>query len=604
MVSEGCEPPGGLSNTAINAIPNREEDADTQLEGLYQEIKEIAKILEREMKDILDWLLERYDAEFKQLFPALTVKVEVGADAVNVVNEKRKRSNPLKEEKVEVDGEDDNYQDLPFLGDLSDSGDDDNYKPPSKKTIKSEKKEPKKRKRRTKKDEISEMLQDMENSDSDNEDIFNLAKVKVEDGEEHCGDSPLKPQNGKSTKVKGSKVGRPKKNKTHQTVGPWERDEDIMIDSQFAFPTEEQVNNKRTYTLECKLCMFKAHSTFAMDEHNIRHARIEDVRKGVFFFCPHCDYASKVRKERKDHIKEVHSKEFLDCPVELCEHGKVSLDMFDKHLYNHHRAFWVDKNMKHENAILGARKFIGEQDLNGPSEPQQCAVCGHQTENAIQLLEHYKRYGDFHSTTCFRCGDKFRNWQEHQDHVLLKHDNIWKWRCGKCKKDIVMFDTVEELNKHLRTHINTYSSNEEVNCEHCGKMIPKKYVRSHNKRFHNILRFHIKCEDCTYSCKTEKSMKSHMERNHNLTACDICGSSFQGTAGVSFHKVRAHNIGGKYPCPMCGKNFNAPGTMRDHMNSHTGEKPYECDHCNQRFSDKSNRRNHIKQAHLGLKIRR
>ncbi|KAK4519651.1 ubiquitin-protein ligase peroxin 12 [Mucor velutinosus] len=52
----------------------------------------------------------------------------------------------------------------------------------------------------------------------------------------------------------------------------------------------------------------------------------------------------------------------------------------------------------------------------------------------------------------------------------------------------------------------------------------------------------------------------------------------------------------KYDCPHCDKRFSRPSSLRTHIYSHTGEKPYTCNHpdCNRTFSVRSNMRRHMK----------
>ncbi|KAI9485476.1 MAG: hypothetical protein EXX96DRAFT_533822 [Benjaminiella poitrasii] len=52
----------------------------------------------------------------------------------------------------------------------------------------------------------------------------------------------------------------------------------------------------------------------------------------------------------------------------------------------------------------------------------------------------------------------------------------------------------------------------------------------------------------------------------------------------------------KYCCPYCQKGFSRPSSLKTHIFSHTGEKPYICNYptCNRSFSVQSNMRRHMK----------
>lgn len=50
-------------------------------------------------------------------------------------------------------------------------------------------------------------------------------------------------------------------------------------------------------------------------------------------------------------------------------------------------------------------------------------------------------------------------------------------------------------------------------------------------------------------------------------------------------------------CPICGKCMKQRVHLRDHMRTHTGEKPYQCPHCDHKATQKSNLKKHIEKIH-------
>ncbi|KAI8646856.1 hypothetical protein BD408DRAFT_379614 [Parasitella parasitica] len=60
--------------------------------------------------------------------------------------------------------------------------------------------------------------------------------------------------------------------------------------------------------------------------------------------------------------------------------------------------------------------------------------------------------------------------------------------------------------------------------------------------------------------------------------------------------VTQSNSTGRYVCPYCKKCFTRPSSLRTHVFSHTGEKPFECPEpsCGKKFSVQSNLRRHLR----------
>ena len=64
-------------------------------------------------------------------------------------------------------------------------------------------------------------------------------------------------------------------------------------------------------------------------------------------------------------------------------------------------------------------------------------------------------------------------------------------------------------------------------------------------------------------------------------------------------KTRVRQSGNeRVPCPTCGKTVSCNATLKDHMRTHTGDRPFVCSECGFAFAQRSNLRMH-KRLHTG-----
>ncbi|VIO99563.1 Uncharacterized protein BM_BM17850 [Brugia malayi] len=98
-----------------------------------------------------------------------------------------------------------------------------------------------------------------------------------------------------------------------------------------------------------------------------------------------------------------------------------------------------------------------------------------------------------------------------------------------------------------------------------------------------------------YICQKEVvNIKEHMmtHTGEKPFSCFICKKDFSRSSYVKGH-MRTHTGEKPYSCPTCKKFFNNFSNMKKHMMTHTGEKPYSCPICKKNFSRSSHVKGHM-----------
>ena len=98
------------------------------------------------------------------------------------------------------------------------------------------------------------------------------------------------------------------------------------------------------------------------------------------------------------------------------------------------------------------------------------------------------------------------------------------------------------------------------------------------------------------------SVNLHITNQHEKIACSMCGEMV-GHSFMPRHIQFKHtaSIDRQWKCTICGKGFAKNQILKDHMNIHTGEKPYMCKFCGIAFASHGNHRMHERTVHLGHK---
>lgn len=135
-------------------------------------------------------------------------------------------------------------------------------------------------------------------------------------------------------------------------------------------------------------------------------------------------------------------------------------------------------------------------------------------------------------------------------------------------------------------------------CEPASLVIyDPKTISIHLKTDHNE-RVYV-CSICGLDFRKRNPYNDHMDEHMAATAegtyeCEVCKESFADSRQFRIHK-KTHTASVKiWPCKACGKKYSSKNLLDEHMNMHTGERPYKCPHCPKDFASKYTLTAHMK----------
>ena len=225
------------------------------------------------------------------------------------------------------------------------------------------------------------------------------------------------------------------------------------------------------------------------------------------------------------------------------------------------------------------------------------------------------------------------------------------------KKSLVLTQKSKKKTKRFHKKVRENQTSKTIVCTSCGQMFEStKTFKDHNRRTHRIykkrnidvktchkkkaivqicvctkcgeefsnsphnklnLQYHMKakhgdpstlltCRHCGKVSTSKVNLNNHELLHSDPTIpCHECGKLFHTQKNLSRHILSLHTDSSELPvrCTLCSKGFIDSSVLKDHMNVHSGLKPYKCKHCCNVYQNRSNRISHEKKSHRDLHAR-
>jgi len=128
-------------------------------------------------------------------------------------------------------------------------------------------------------------------------------------------------------------------------------------------------------------------------------------------------------------------------------------------------------------------------------------------------------------------------------------------------------------------------------CHLCGGRFVQ--LRSHLKNIHFATSYEYFCSVCKKAFCKDTNLRQHMltHTDERPYTCQDCGSRFHRKNQLICHMV-THTKEKNHTCTVCGKKFARRDGIKNHMRVHTGVKPYCCETCGRAFKRTEALRNH------------
>lgn len=248
-----------------------------------------------------------------------------------------------------------------------------------------------------------------------------------------------------------------------------------------------------------------------------------------------------------------------------------------------------------------------------------CEICEYSCHSKADMRQHRLKDHDIAAFSCDICEYRCSEMSNLRKHSKIHEERVVKekLKCDKCEAEYLSTKGLRRHKQRIHGAPNcsrTPRRPEPITCDQCGKIYKTRHGwRAHYKIIHlgvestslpRYLQRIYQCTECEFRAASNYLLRNHM-RSHTKEKpykCEYCSKGLSTQAALSRHH-RTHTGEKPIKCKECPEMFANHAVLSVHMSTHHYPKWYYCGHCNGCFTMKRNMRSHHRKRHPELPLK-